>query len=320
SGEDDVFKGADVAKDADLAIVFVQADSGEDDVFKGADVAKDADLAIVFVQADSGEEYLTVEGNKGDRQSLDLCPVNVPFLDKVKGIVFAGMPGQESGNGNAIADVLFGDVNPSGHLPYTWAPREDYPTDVKYDATLPGDGEEKTQYDYNEGLFVGYRWFDKQGIDLTFPFGFGLSYTSFEYSNLSSEMKEDGIYAKLVKVYPVHLFKGFDKIMLQPGESKETTIFIDNHSLSYYDVDSMEFVKPEGEFIVYAGSNAKDLPLKVAVSTENAVESDTEEVEATNGVEEEDSADDEQEEVDNNTEVTNEEKENQLKKRVYKLY
>ncbi|KAG4089864.1 hypothetical protein H8356DRAFT_1716777 [Neocallimastix lanati (nom. inval.)] len=297
------------AKKEDIEVVSY----GKDDAKGGAEAAKDADLAIVFVQADSGEEYITVEGNKGDRQSLDLWhdgnelidavasankntivvihapgPVNVPFLDKVKGIVFAGMPGQESGN--AITDVLFGDVNPSGHLPYTWAPREDYPTDVKYDAALQGGGEEKTQYDYDEGLFVGYRWFDKKGIEPTFAFGYGLSYTTFEYSDLKVEMKEDGLHVSVtvtntgsvagaavpmiflsfpdvVKDYPSRLFKGFDKMMLEAGESKTTKIFIDNHDLSYFDVESMKFVKPEeGEYTVFAGSNARDLPLKVNVS------------------------------------------------------
>ncbi|ORX77170.1 hypothetical protein BCR32DRAFT_283457 [Anaeromyces robustus] len=287
--------------------------SGTDDAKAGAKAAKDADLAIVFVQADSGEEYIVVEGNKGDRQSLDLWhngnelveavaaankntivvihapgPVNLPFLDDVKGIIMAGMPGQETGN--AIADVLFGDVNPSGHLPYTWAPREDYPTDVKYDETLPGGGEEKTQYDYDEGLFVGYRWFDKQNIEPTFPFGHGLSYTTFEYSDLETVMEEDGLHVTLtvtntgdvagaavpmiflsfpesVKDYPIRLFKGFDKVMLQPGEGKEVEIVVDNHALSYYDVEAEDYVKPEeGEYVVYAGSSAKDLPLKKTVS------------------------------------------------------
>jgi len=360
--------------------------SGEDDAEAGAEVAKDADLAIVFVQADSGEEYIVVEGNKGDRLNLDLWhngnelvdavasvnentivvihapgPVNVPFLDKVKGIVFAGMPGQESGN--AIADVLFGDVNPSGHLPYTWAPREDFPTDVNYDPSLPGGGEEKTQYDYNEGLFVGYRWFDKQGIDPTFAFGYGLSYTTFEYSNLKAQMEEDGLHVTLtvsntgdvagaavpmiflsfpdvVKDYPSRLFKGFDKVLLEAGESKEVKILVDNHDLSYYDVDAADFVKPaEGEYTVLAGSNARDLPLKVTVSADgtnagNAEEvteecsSEEEEVTGVNGddVTAEDSAEDDVQEIDADAEVeeaedsANEADEAELRKRAYKLY
>ncbi|ORX77163.1 beta-glucosidase [Anaeromyces robustus] len=287
--------------------------SGTDNARSGALVAKEADLAIVFVQADSGEEYITVEGNKGDRLNLDLWhngnelveavaaanentivvihapgPVNLPFKDDVKGIIMAGMPGQETGN--AIADVLFGDVNPSGHLPYTWAPREDYPTDVKYDGTLPGGGEQKTQYDYDEGLFIGYRWFDKQNIEPTYPFGHGLSYTTFDYSELNANMQEDGLHATLtvtntgdvagaavpmiflsfpesVKDYPIRLFKGFDKVMLQPGEGKEVEIVVDNHALSYYNLEVGDYVKPnEGEYVVYAGSSANDLPLKKTVS------------------------------------------------------
>jgi len=349
---------------------------GEDDAEGGAAAAKDADLAVVFVQADSGEEYITVEGNAGDRLNLDLWhngnelidavasvnentivvihapgPVNVPFLDKVKGIVFAGMPGQETGH--AIADVLFGDVNPSGHLPYTWAPREDYPTDVKYEPEYPdGSYEKMTVYDYDEGLFVGYRWFDKQGIEPTFPFGYGLSYTSFEFQDLEGDMEDDGLHVTLtvtntgdvagaavpmiflsfpdvVKDYPVRLFKGFDKVILQPGESKEVTILIDNHDLSYFDVEAMDYVKPEeGEYTIYAGYNARDLPLKTSVlangddyevQTEYVTVDCDDEVSA-----DEDSAD----EVDVDAEVDVEEdsadesddEADALKKRAYKLY
>eukprot|EP00833_Pecoramyces_ruminatium_P011433 jgi/Orpsp1_1/1185465/evm.model.c7180000093884.1 len=318
---------------------------GEDDAEGGANAAKDADLAIVFVQADSGEEYITVEGNAGDRLSLDLWhggnelidavasvnentivvihapgPVNVPFLDKVKGIVFAGMPGQESGN--AIADVLFGDVNPSGHLPYTWAPREAFPTDVMYEKEINPDGDipNMQTYEYNEGLFVGYRWFDKQNIEPTFAFGYGLSYTTFEFSNLEAQMEEDGLHVTLtvsntgdvagaavpmiflsfpdvVKDYPSRLFKGFDKVMLEAGESKEVTILVDNHDLSYYDVEAADFVKPEeGEYTVFAGSNARDLPLKTVVAANGEVQSDAEEVDADIGADE-DSAEDSAEET-----------------------
>jgi beta-glucosidase len=357
--------------------------SGEDDAEAGAEVAKDADLAIVFVQADSGEEYITVEGNAGDRLDLDLWhggnelidavasvnkntivvihapgPVNVPFLDKVKGIVFAGLPGQETGH--AIADVLFGDVNPSGHLPYTWAPREDYPTDVKYEPEYPDGGEKMTVYDYNEGLFVGYRWFDKQGIEPTFAFGYGLSYTTFEYSNLEAEMEEDGLHVTLtvtntgdvagaavpmiflsfpdvVKDYPSRLFKGFDKVMLEAGESKEVNIIVDNHDLSYFDVDTMEFVQPEeGEYTVFAGSNARDLPLKTTVPAAIYFDSDEEEVSG-NVENTEDSVDEDAQDVDSEAEVENAEDsadevnaevenvedsadEAELKRRAYKLY
>ncbi|KAG4091700.1 beta-glucosidase [Neocallimastix lanati (nom. inval.)] len=322
---------------------------GDDDGKKAAKVAKNADVAIVFVQADSGEEYITVEGNAGDRLNLDLWhggnelieavaavnkntivvihspgPVNVPFLDKVKGVIFAGLPGQETGN--AITDVLFGDVNPSGHLPYTWAPREDYPTDVKYEPEYPGGGDKMTVYDYNEGLFVGYRWFDKNEIKPTFPLGYGLSYTTFEYSNLEADMEDDGLYVTLnvkntgkiagaavpmiflsfpesVKDYPVRLFKGFDKVVLKAGQSKEVKIFIDDHALSYYD---------EGEFTVFAGSNASDLPLKVKVLANG---DDYSEDEAKNEEEEEASAEIEE---DNEDSVSEDEKE--LKKRFYKIY
>jgi len=334
--------------------------SGTDDAEAGAEAAKDADLAIVFVQADSGEEYITVEGNAGDRIDLNLWhngnelvdavasvnkntivvihapgPVNLPFLDKVKGIVFAGMPGQETGN--AITDVLFGDVNPSGHLPYTWAPREDYPTDVKYEPEYPDGGEKMTVYDYDEGLFVGYRWFDKKEIEPTFAFGYGLSYTTFEFSNLEAVMEKDGLHVTLtvtntgkvagaavpmiflsfpesVKDYPIRLFKGFDKIMLKAGESKETSILIDAHGLSYFDVEKMDYVRPEdGEFTVYAGYNARDLPLKVKVLANGDEVSDADDADEVSDADEEVSGEAEEAEESSDDE-------DEKKKRSYKFY
>jgi len=333
---------------------------GEDDAKNAAKVAKKADVAVVFVQADSGEEYITVEGNAGDRLNLDLWhggnelieavaaankntivvihapgPVNVPFLNKVKGIIFAGMPGQETGN--AITDVLFGDVNPSGHLPYTWAPREDYPTDVKYEPEYPDGGEKMTVYDYDEGLFVGYRWFDKKEIEPTFAFGYGLSYTTFEFSNLEAVMEKDGLHVTLtvtntgkvagaavpmiflsfpesVKDYPIRLFKGFDKIMLKAGESKETSILIDAHGLSYFDVEKMDYVRPEdGEFTVYAGYNARDLPLKVKVLANGDEVSDADDADEVSDADEEVSGEAEEAEESSDDE-------DEKKKRSYKFY
>lgn len=293
--------------------------SKSDGASEGANVAKQADMAIVFVQAHSGEEYITVEQNKGDRNDLDLWhngnqlvsavaaankntvvvihgpgAVNLPFLDSVKAVIFAGYPGQETGN--AIADVLFGDVNPSGHLPFTWATRDKYCCDVVYPSKLQSGGSQKTQIDYKEGLFVGYRWFDKKGIVPTFPFGHGLSYTTFDYSNLSVSLEKSGTDVTGLKAtftvknsgsvegatvpflflgfpdvsemgdYPARVFKGFDKVNLKAGESKTITINVDQHDLSYYSVAKKQFVVPTGgEYTVYVGQSAGNLPLKKAI-------------------------------------------------------
>lgn len=167
------------------------------------------DAAIVFVHADSGEGYITVDGNMGDRNNLTLWAngdnliknvssvnsntivvIHAPsqidveqWIDNpnVTAVIHAHMAGAEAGN--AIADVLYGDVNPSGRLPYTIAKqRSDYSADVQYFKSPDTD---KSQIYYSEKLNVDYRHFDTEKIEPRFEFGFGLSYTKFEYSGLS---------------------------------------------------------------------------------------------------------------------------------------
>ncbi|CAO1621717.1 unnamed protein product [Parajaminaea phylloscopi] len=173
-----------------------------------SDERRGVDASIVFVQSDSGEGYLTVDGNAGDRnnltawhkgndlikavasvQSNTIVVIHSPgqldveaWVDhpNVTAILFAHMPGAESGN--AITDVLYGDYNPSGRLPYTVAKnRSDYGVEVTYvnrtDTPHP-------QVNYTEGLLVDYRHFDAKGIEPRYEFGFGLSYTNFEYDSL----------------------------------------------------------------------------------------------------------------------------------------
>ena len=123
--------------------------------------------------------------------------VNLPWIDKVKVIIFLGFPGAESGN--AIADILFGEINPNGHLPFVWPKIDNYCTKNEPDysnkeyryigvdsAGLIDNrpGYEKEEYNYTEGLYVGQRWFNKINKKTIFPFGFGLTFTTFEYSNL----------------------------------------------------------------------------------------------------------------------------------------
>ncbi|KAF7303827.1 Beta-glucosidase [Mycena indigotica] len=168
------------------------------------------DTCLVFVNADSGEGYITVDGNAGDRKNLTLwhsgenlilqtasvCSNTIvvqhivgPVLveswfnhPNVTAVINAGLPGQESGR--AIVDVLFSDspqaTNPSGRLPYTVAKQQsDYPAQVLYASS-----DKSPQITYSEGLNLDYRWFDANNIEPRFEFGFGLSYTSFKYSNL----------------------------------------------------------------------------------------------------------------------------------------
>ncbi|KAF7948999.1 hypothetical protein EAE96_008176 [Botrytis aclada] len=165
--------------------------------------------AIVFVNANSGEGYISVDGNIGDRNNLtlwnsgDALIKNVSALcnntivvihstgptlvgdwydnENITAILWAGVPGQESGN--SITDVLYGKVNPAARTPFTWGPtRESYGTDVLYE---PNNGEAAPQLGFTEGNFIDYRAFDAQGIEPIYEFGFGLSYTTFNYSGLT---------------------------------------------------------------------------------------------------------------------------------------
>ncbi|KAH8814936.1 putative beta-glucosidase A [Xylogone sp. PMI_703] len=175
-----------------------------------------AEVAFVFANANSGEDYITVDGNEGDRNNLTLWgngdnivkyvssinpntilvlhTVGAVILEDYKNnpnitaILWAGLPGQESGN--ALVDVLYGTVNPQAKSVFTWGKsREDYGTDVIYHFD-----EEDPQLNFNEGIFIDYRHFDKYDIEPTYEFGFGLSYTTFEYSNLQISKLNPGPY------------------------------------------------------------------------------------------------------------------------------
>lgn len=177
-----------------------------------------AGVAIVFVNADSGEGYITVDGNEGDRNNLTIwhngdaliqnvtsqCNNTIVVIhsvgavlvdsfydnDNVTAILFAGLPGQESGN--AITDILYGKANPGGKTPFTWGSnRTQWGTDVLYE---PNNGDNAPQIDFNEGIFIDYRAFDRKNITPIYEFGFGLSYTTFEFSNLVVESHTVGDY------------------------------------------------------------------------------------------------------------------------------
>jgi len=173
-----------------------------------AQMAKEASVSIVFVNADSGEGYITVDGNMGDRNNLTLwqdgealiktvssqCnntivvihsvgPVLVDSFkdsENVTAILWAGLPGQESGN--AIADILYGRMSPGGKLPFTIGSDESqYGTEIIYEPNADGSS---SQDNFEEGVFIDYRAFDQKNITPTYEFGFGLTYTTFEYSDL----------------------------------------------------------------------------------------------------------------------------------------
>ena len=218
-------------------------------------------------------------------------PVAMPWSDSVDAIVQGWYGGTESGN--ALADVLTGKVNPSGRLPFSIPFRyEDGP--IKTEAQYPGiktEDDEFWQTHYSEGVYVGYRWYATQEIPVQFPFGHGLSYTTFEYSNakaakpsmtaagtlkVSVDVENTGSVdgAEVVQLYiadpeasvdrPAKELKGFEKVFLKAGQKKTVTFEIDAEDLSYFDAEKHEWVAESGEFQALLGSSSEDLKAMVS--------------------------------------------------------
>jgi len=272
-----------------------------DPMGKAVALAAKSEVAIVFAGLTS--EW---EGEGADRPDMDLPgdqaelikrvaevnpntivvinsggPINMPWLADVGALLQAWYPGQEAGN--AIADVLFGEVNPSGRLPYSYPRRlQDTPSFLNY----PG---ENGKVFYGEGIFVGYRYYDKKDISPLFPFGYGLSYTSFNYRKLTLDASQLGPGGKLqaslelentgdragkevVQLYvrdvqsrlvrPEKELKAFAKVELQPGEVKTISFTLKPEALAYYDPDRKEWYAEPGEFELMLGRSAQDIRLR----------------------------------------------------------
>lgn len=260
--------------------------------------AKKADVAIVAASTWREE----IEGR--DRSSMDLpyqqaeliravaaankrtivvlnngAPVTMKdWIKDVPAVVETWFPGQEGGA--ALASILFGDVNPSGKLTDTLAAnRDDYPDA----ANFPG---KDHQLNYDEGIYVGYRHFDKAAVAPLFPFGHGLSYTTFRYEQITlsqSELQPDGSVvasvkvantgkragAEVVQLYihdpqpnidkPVRELKGFAKVALQPGETKTVQFTMSPQDLAYFDVAGKQWKADAGDYEVAIGASSRDL-------------------------------------------------------------
>lgn len=214
-------------------------------------------------------------------------PLNMAAVDICSpAIVWAWFNGMEGGN--ALVDVLSGKVNPSGKMPFT--------TPVSLDQSpahalgnFPG---RDLKVNYEEDILVGYRWFDTKGLPVVYPFGYGLSYTTFDYSNLNTDKKTydqadtiqatftltntgDREGAEVAQLYvsdpvcsvmrPVKELKGFKKVFLKPGESRRITLDIPVSSLAFYSEAQSQFVVEPGEFILQLGASASDIKQKISV-------------------------------------------------------
>ncbi|MDD4032049.1 MAG: glycoside hydrolase family 3 C-terminal domain-containing protein [Bacteroidales bacterium] len=206
--------------------------------------------------------------------------ISMPWLNEVSAVVQGWYMGSEAGN--ALAAVLVGDVNPSGKLPFTF-PEKLIDNSAHSAGEFPGsDG----QVTYSEGIYVGYRWHEKQNIKPLFSFGHGLSYTQFKYGMLKSDKKEmtssDKITftiditnsgsrsgAEIVQLYisdpesylprPVKELKGFKKVKLLPGETKSVSFTIDKPALSFFDPDKHQWVAEPGEYAALVGASSSDI-------------------------------------------------------------
>ena len=276
-------EGEDQAKDKDSAALLKEATV----------IAANADMAVVFVGNSS-----KLESESHDRATLSLpagqeelikavtavnprtvivllagSPVLMDgWVGKVPALLAAWYPGQEGGH--AIADILFGDANPSGKLPMTFLKEwKDSPAYGHY----PG---ENGVVEYAEGIYVGYRHFDKHNIEPLFPFGHGLSYTTFAYSDLKVSPHEVSLAvrntgsregAEVVQLYvgdkhssvdrPVKELKGFRRVVLKPGETKTVSFALDKSALSYYSTARHDWVAEPGTFEVLVGASSRDIRL-----------------------------------------------------------
>lgn len=217
-------------------------------------------------------------------------PVEMPWIGQVKGIVEAYLGGQAVGG--AVCDILFGKVNPSAKLPETFPLRlEDNPSYLSY----IGEGD---VVEYREGIFVGYRYYDKKKMDVLFPFGYGLSYTTFAYSNLTvdkEQMKDtdtlrvtvdvtntgDVAGKEVVQLYvadrestairPVKELREFAKVELAPGETKTVAFTLDKRAFAYYSVRIHDWHVETGEFDIMIGKSSRDIVLTKTVTVESTV-------------------------------------------------
>jgi beta-glucosidase len=263
-----------LAEKSDVAIVFAGlTDEWESEGVDRADMELCGDQVELIERVASVNPNTVVVLNTGS-------PITMNWLDRVAAVVQAWYPGQEVGS--AVADVLFGDVNPSGKLPQTFPKRlKDNPAYVNYP------GENGLVY-YGEGIFVGYRYYDKKDIEPLFPFGHGLSYTTFAYQNLSLDAAEyvpgdeirvsvdvtntgDRAGKEVVQLYvrdvesrlvrPEKELKAFAKVALEPGQTKTVTLTLDRDALSFYNPARKRWMTEAGEFQVLVGSSAHDIRL-----------------------------------------------------------
>jgi len=265
--------------------------------------AKNADTAVVFVWTRDkphfelpGDQDKLVEEIAGVNPNTIVVlntsqPIAMPWIDKVKGVIEMWWPGDEGGI--AEAKTLLGLNNPGGKLPVTWARSlTDYPatSPTHPERSSAGVGGKTT---FSEGVLVGYRWFDDQNIAPLYPFGFGLSYSKFELSDLTTNAASDGGIDLTVKVKNTGTARGdevpqaylgapadkpqgiqfaprtlvaFDRLSLNPGEAQTVSLHVPLRAMQYWSESNKQWIKPNSPRTLFVGNSSRDTPLKVAVA------------------------------------------------------
>lgn len=277
---------ANYASDSEVCLVFLNSWSGE-----GADRSElsnsDQDNLVTSVASNCNNTIVVI--NTSGPRILDQWIEN----DNVTAVVYGGYLGQESGN--AIIDVLYGDVNPNGKLAHSIPKNEtDYPVAICNTA----------ECDFDEGVYIDYRYFDANNVSVRYPFGHGLSYTTFEYGKVSATKSNDQAViskypsgkttlggakalfddmvtisfslkntgdvdgAEVAQLYvqypneaqqPLHQLRGFEKILLESGEQKDVTFSLSRRDLSYWDTVAQKWALASGEYIFRVGTSSRDL-------------------------------------------------------------
>ena len=288
----DPAQAAAVAAEADVSVVFGYYTMGETNDLDDLRLDANGDALIEAVAAASDRTVAVLNAGSA---------VEMPWIDDVEAVLHAWHSGEQFGP--ALAGILWGDVNPSGKLPMTFpksladtptSTPEQYPGVFSDGSTTrPAGSDEIRQVNYTEGLQVGYKWYDEQQIDPLFAFGHGLSYTSFEYSDLQVKVDRDRKAesatakvsftvtntgdrdgAEIPQVYlalpdvanePGKRLVGFDRLELAAGESTRVELLVDsaasNHPFSIWDVDADQWVTPKGRYEISVGSSSRDLYL-----------------------------------------------------------
>lgn len=291
----DPVSAAALAKASDVAIVFAVQHTYENMDLPNLSLHENQDALIEAVAAANPHTIVVLETGG---------PVTMPWINRVSAVLEAWYPGIRGSE--ALADILFGEVNPSGKLPLTFPRSEadlphpqhvDQPgVDPNHPITplpnlpiVPGISTNQTPFDavYDEGLKVGYKWFDAEGKEPLFPFGFGLSYTTYSYSQLHAT-SENGLTVtfkvrntgkrageETAQVYltlppsthePPRRLVGWSKIALSPGEQKEATVKVEPQMVSVFNPSKNSWEVVPGEYKVWAGGSSRDLPLSATIA------------------------------------------------------